>query len=122
MGDRGFRAEKVEVIAVSTRNRRVAAACAGAGIPVYRRRAQLVRAHPPDDLSSLLPDRSPPDPTSGSVRARSANGFDRTLVLAVWARTGLILLAIGVLPTAAVILSTVVAEAALVALMVTRLR
>jgi hypothetical protein len=122
MGDRGFRAEKVEITAVATRNRRVAAACAEAGIPVYRRRAQLVRAHPPDDLSSLLPDRAPADARSGSAGARSANGVDHTLVLAVWARTGLMVLAIGVLPTAAAIFSAVVAEAALVAMMVTRLR
>lgn len=58
MGERGFRAERARITAVVTRNRRVAAACALAGIAVYRRRRELLRDYPPEDLSSLLGDRS----------------------------------------------------------------
>ena len=54
MGDRGFRAERAQIIAVVTWNKRVAAACAEAGIAVYRRRRDLLRDYPPEDLSALL--------------------------------------------------------------------
>ena len=57
MGERGFRAERARITAVVTRNRRVTAACARAGIAVYRRRRDLLRDYPPDDLASLLGDR-----------------------------------------------------------------
>lgn len=68
MGERGFRAERARITAVVTRNRRVAAACDRAGIAVYRRRRDLLRDHPPDDLSSLLGDRPRCDPGSWWVR------------------------------------------------------
>jgi hypothetical protein len=58
MGERGFRAERAHIAAVVTRNRQVAAACSPAGIAVYRRRRDLLRDYPPEDLSSLLGDRS----------------------------------------------------------------
>jgi hypothetical protein len=56
MGERGS-VRKSRITAVVTRNRRVAAACTQAGIAVYRRRRDLLRDHPPDDLSALLGDR-----------------------------------------------------------------
>lgn len=127
MGERGFRAEKVRIRAVATRHRRVAAACAAAGIPVYRRRSDLVRDHPPEDLSALLgdgedardgdhPDEPDPDPPLPADRV------DRALVLAVWARTAFLALAVGLLPVAAAVLCVAVAELALVGLIIARLR
>ena len=61
MGDRGFRAEHAQIVAVVTWNKRVAAACEEAGIAVYRRRRDLVRDYPPEDLSALLDDPAAPD-------------------------------------------------------------
>jgi hypothetical protein len=135
MGERGFRAEKVRIRAIATRSRRVAAACEAAGIPVYRRRSDLVRDHPPEDLSALLgkdegdgegkgdrnrdgdhPDEPDPDPPLPADRV------DRALVLAVWARTAFLALAVGLLPVAAAVLCVAVAELALVGLIVARLR
>src|SRR5438034_746733 len=60
VGDRGFRAEQARIIAVVTRNRRLAAACAAAGIRVYRRRRDLMRDYPPDDGSGLRASNSKP--------------------------------------------------------------
>jgi hypothetical protein len=127
MGDRGFRAERVRIKAVATRNRRVAAACAKAGIAVYRRRGELIRDHPPEDLSSLLSDRSPPGGGDGDEPAEPdpplpADRVDRTLVMAVWARTAFLALAVGLLPVAAAVICVAVAELALVGLIVSRLR
>ena len=82
MGERGFRAERARIMAVVTRNRRVAAACARAGIAVYRRRRDLLRDHPPDDLSSLLGDR--PSCHPGPWWARWLVGVDQTCWLAAW--------------------------------------
>jgi hypothetical protein len=82
MGARGFRAERARITAVVTRNRRVAAACARAGIAVYRRRRDLLRDHPPDDLSSLLGDRPRCHP--GSWWVRWLAGVDQTCWLAAW--------------------------------------
>ena len=123
MGDRGFRAERVRIKAVATRNRRVAAACAKAGIAVYRRRGELIRDHPPEDLASLLGDRSPPeDEPADPDPPLPADGMDRTLVLAVWLRTAFLALAVGLLPVAAAVVCVAVAELALVGLIVSRLR
>jgi hypothetical protein len=123
MGERGFRAERVRIKAVATRNRRVAAACAKAGIAVYRRRGELIRDHPPEDMSSLLGDRSPPeDGPADPDPPLPANAMDRTLVLAVWLRTAFLALAVGLLPVAAAVVCVAVAELALVGLIVTRLR
>ena len=123
MGERGFRAERVRIKAVATRNRRVAAACAEAGITVYRRRGELIREHPPEDLSSLLGDRSPPEDESADPDPPlPADGMDRTLVLAVWLRTAFLALAVGLLPVAAAVVCVAVAELALVGLIVSRLR
>jgi uncharacterized protein YndB with AHSA1/START domain len=62
MGDRGYRAERARISAVVTRNRRLAAACAAAGVTVYGRRHDLLRDYPPDDLSGLLGANSTPEP------------------------------------------------------------
>jgi hypothetical protein len=125
MGERGFRAEKARVVAVVTRSRRVAAACAEAGITVYRRRRDLVRAHPPEDVSELIgvpEDEADEDGEEGGDRRRRTPGVDRTLVVAVWARTALMALAVAALPTVAGIVAAIVAEFALLALVTTRLR
>jgi hypothetical protein len=82
MGERGFRAERARITAVVTRNRRVAAACIRAGIAVYRRQRDLLRDHPPDDLSSLLGDRPRRDPGRSWVHWLA--GVDQTCWLAAW--------------------------------------
>jgi hypothetical protein len=82
MGELGFRAETARITAVVTRNRRVAAACTQAGIAVYRRRRDLLRDYPPDDLSSLLGDRSPWHPASRWVRWLAR--VDQALLFAAW--------------------------------------
>jgi hypothetical protein len=61
VGERGFRAQRARITAVLTCNRRLSAACAEAGIAVYRRRCDLVRDQPPEDVASLLDDRPAPD-------------------------------------------------------------
>lgn len=127
MGERGFRAEHARVVAVVTRSRRVAAACEEAGIAVYRRRRDLVRAYPPEDVSELI---GPPDEADAEGEAfqlglglgRRPPGMDRTLVAAVWARTALMALAVAALPTVAGIVAAIVAEFALLALVTARLR
>src|SRR5262249_61774805 len=57
-----YRAERARISAVVTRNRRLAAACAAAGVTVYGRRHDLLRDYPPDDLSGLLGANSTPEP------------------------------------------------------------
>ena len=124
MGERGFRAEHARVVAVVTRSRRVAAACTEAGITVYRRRRDLVRAYPPEDVSELIgpPEEEAEDEDLELGLRRRAPGVDRTLVAAVWARTALMALAVAALPTVAGIVAALVAEFALLALVTTRLR
>jgi hypothetical protein len=82
MGERGFRAERASVTAVVTRNRQVAAACTRAGIAVYRRRRDLLRDYPPDDLSSLLEDRGPCPPAPWW--ARWLGGWNHALWFGAW--------------------------------------
>ena len=60
MGDSGFRAQRARIVAVVTRNRRVASACTAAGIAVYRRRRELLEDYPRDDLTSLLGEQRSP--------------------------------------------------------------
>jgi hypothetical protein len=126
MGDHGFRAERVRIAAVVTRKRRVAAACAEAGIPVYRRRRDLLRDHPPQDLSTLLGDRSAtdllPPGAVGPLGGPPAHGFDQAVFLAVWARTALIALALIALPTVGAVATAVGAQLVLMILIATRLR
>ena len=77
MGDSGFRAQQARIVAVVTRNRRVASACAAAGIAVYRRRRELLEDYPRDDLTSLLGEqrhsrrsRLPTPPLAGYGNSR----------------------------------------------------
>lgn len=177
LGDRGFRAQKVRVAAVVTRSRRVAAACAEAGVEVFRSRRQLIRAYPPEDVSALVgppaddagdgsgdpldafghPVGGPgsafgvgaptalglapggvPVPPSGATAAQGGiagwlrrhrarrlpppPGMDRKLILAVWARTAVVAIAVAALPTPAGIISALAAEVVLIAVVATRLR
>jgi hypothetical protein len=122
MGERGFRAERATVTAVVTRNRRLAAACEAAGIAVYRRRRQLLRDHPPEDLSALLgPDHRPP-PRGVMPPVPWTAGFDGVVFLAVWARAAIIAVALVTLPTAPGVVAAIAAQVALLGLVVTRLR
>jgi hypothetical protein len=82
MGERGFRAERARITGVVTRNRRVTAACARAGIAVYRRRRDLLRDLPPEDLSSLLGDR--PSCHPGRWWDRWLAGVDQSCWLVAW--------------------------------------
>jgi hypothetical protein len=125
MGDRGFRAERMEITAIVTRKRHVAEACARQGIAVYRRRRDLLRDHPPEDPTSLIGER--PAPAEKDDRPRGAPqspfaGFDRALIAAVWARTAVVLLAAFLLPLAAMLFATFMAELGLIALILTRVR
>jgi hypothetical protein len=75
VADRGYRAERARISAVVTRNRRLAAACAAAGVTVYGRRHDLLRDYPPDDLSGFLGANSTPEPEG--PRQRRHDGSDR---------------------------------------------
>jgi hypothetical protein len=119
MCDRGFRAERARVTAVVTRKPRVAAACEQAGITVYRHRRDLLRDHPPEDVKALL-GAPPPEPDAD--RPARLDGFDRTLMLAIWVRTALLVLAPLALPVVAVLLVAAAAELALLTFVLTRLR
>ncbi|MFP3899778.1 MAG: hypothetical protein ACLFXM_02905 [Acidimicrobiia bacterium] len=126
MGERGFRAEQARITAVVTRNRRLAAACERAGVAVYRRRRDLLRDHPPEDLSSLLGGGAEPegatDPGGSGPHRPPATGFDGLVFLAVWGRAALIAAALVVLPTAPALVTAVVAQCALIGFITTRLR
>jgi hypothetical protein len=122
MGERGFRAERARIVAVVSRNRRLTAACEQAGIAVYRRRRDLVRDCPPEDLSALLGDPldcerpAPPAPPS------SLSGLDRFVLMAVCGRVAVIAAALAVLPTGPAVLTAIVAQVALLSLVAARLR
>lgn len=123
MGDRGFRAERARVTAIVTRRPRLAAACTRAGIKVYRRRRDLLREHPPDDVTALLgerPDPPPVEPAPTPPRTHLLDGFDRALLFAIWARTALLLLATFVLPVFGTLLFLALSELGLFALIVSR--
>jgi hypothetical protein len=122
MGERGFRAERARVTAVVTRNRRLATACEQAGIAVYRRRRDLLRHHPPEDVSSLLADGNGPEGRAITPQVASPSGFDGLLLLAVWARAALIAAALVALPTTPAVVAAVVAHVALIGLVATQLR
>jgi len=119
MGERGFRAETVKILAVVTRNRRVAAACAGAGISVYRRRRDLVRDYPPEDLSALLADTRAPAPPP-AVEPQAPFPFDWLACLAVWGRAALIAAALIALPTAPALIIALAAHFAVIGLIAAR--
>jgi hypothetical protein len=122
MGERGFRAETAKIAAVVTRNRRVTAACERAGIAVYRRRRDLLRDYPPEDLSSLLGDTQGPKPRARVPQVPSLAGFDGLVFFAAWGRAALIASALVVLPTAPALVTAVVAQVLLLGLIVARLR
>jgi hypothetical protein len=122
MGERGFRAERARIVAVVSRNRRLTAACEEAGIAVYRRRRDLVRDWPPEDLSGLLDDpvdREQPTPTP---RRPPLSGFDRLVLMAVLGRVALIATALAALPTGVAVLTVILAQVALLSLVAVRLR
>jgi len=83
MGDRGFRAQRAQIVAVVTRNHRIASACTAAGVAVYRRRRELLDDYPRDELTPLLGEQRP------SRRARLptppiAGHGNSTLFYALW--------------------------------------
>ncbi len=123
MGDSGFRAERAQIIAVVTRNRRVATACEAAGIAVYRRRRDLLRDYAPDDVSGLV-DRtaSAPERRRALSATRSARGFGVALWCAVWGRAAVVALIAIALPVTIAVFTAVVAELALILVIVARLR
>jgi hypothetical protein len=106
VGDSGFRAERAEIVAVVARRRHVVEACAAAGIAVYRRRRDLLRDYPPDDVSALVT----PDGASGvgdgwpsgsaSGPYGGALGWPRTLLALVCVRAALVAIMALVLPLA----------------------
>ena len=122
MGERGFRAERARIVAVVSRNRRLRAACEQAGIAVYRRRRDLVRDCPPEDLSALLgdpPDREQPGP---SPRSPSPLGFDWLVLTVVFGRVALIAAALVLLPAGAAVVAAVVANIAFLSLVAAHIR
>jgi hypothetical protein len=121
MGERGFRAETVKIVAVVTWNRRVATACARAGISVYRRRRDLVRDYPPEDLSALLADTHGPAPPP-AVAPQAPHLFDWLACLAVWGRAALIAAALLALPTAPALIVALAAHVAVIGLIAARVR
>ena len=124
MGDHGFRAEHAQVVAVVTWNKRIAAACEAAGIAVYRRRRDLLRDYPPDDLSALLddaPTTDEPAPRRGPTAAQN-RVFGLVLCSVVWARAAFVAIVAVALPVTVAVVTAVVAEIALLFLIVARLR
>ena len=122
MGERGFRAEKAQITAVVTRNRRVTAACAHAGIAVYRRRRDLLRDYPPEDLSSLLGDTQRPEPRAAAPQLPPPYGFGGLIFLSVWGRAALIASVLVALPTAPALVAAMVAQFALIGVIAARVR
>jgi hypothetical protein len=120
MGERGFRAQTVKIAGVVTRNRRVTTACIRAGIPVYRRRRDLLRDYPPEDLSSLLGDVPGHEPPPAAV-PQAPLLFDGLACLAVWGRAALVAAALVLLPTAPALTVALVAHFAVMGLIVARL-
>jgi hypothetical protein len=120
MGDRGFRAARARIVAVLTRNRRLAAACAAAGVTVYRRRRHLLRDHPPEDLSGLLAANSTPEPEGHKPSRQAAGRVGRVVWGVVWGRVALLALAAALLPVGVVLASAVLIEIGLFALVASR--
>ena len=111
MGDRGFRAQRARISAVVTRNRRLATACAAAGVAVYGRRRHLLRDYPPEDLSALLATNPTCGPEADATTRRMPGRFDRVLCVAVWGRAALLVLAATLLPAGALIARALLTEA-----------
>jgi hypothetical protein len=119
MGEQGFRAERARIAAVVTRSRRAAAACERAGVAIYRRRRDLLRDYPPDDVSSLLGDPPTPEPP---VAVPAPSNFDYFVLCTIWARTALITGALVALPSNAALVTAAAAQAAATGVVVHRLR
>jgi hypothetical protein len=121
MGERGFRSETARITAVVTRNRRLAAACERAGIAVYRSRRDLLRDHPPEDLSSLIGEPQGNEPWV-TARQVPSPGYDGLVFYALWGRAALIASALVALPTAPALVTVMLAQFLLIGLIVARLR
>ncbi|HEX6416878.1 MAG TPA: hypothetical protein VFZ77_00220 [Acidimicrobiales bacterium] len=123
MGERGFRAERARITAVATRSRRLAAACELAGIQVYRRRRDLVRDHPPEDLRALLGDPGEePAPRPPGPGTAGPAGWDAIVLAAVLARIGLIAGALVMLPAVPAVVAAIAAHVAVLTLVAARVR
>jgi hypothetical protein len=109
MGERGFRAGTVKIGGVVTRNRRVTTACTRAGIPVYRRRRDLLRDFPPEDPSSLLGDTHGSEPAPAAAPPVPLR-FDGLACLVVWGRAALVAAALVLLPTAPALMVALLAH------------
>jgi hypothetical protein len=122
MGERGFRAERARVVAVVTRNRRLCAACEAAGIAVYRNRRSLLRDYPPEDLRSLLGDRTAVGEEAHRDAAVPTTSVDhRMLFYAVCGRALTIALAALLLPGVIAAALIVAVEVLLIIMLATRL-
>jgi hypothetical protein len=119
MGEQGFRAQRATIAAVVTRSRRATAACERAGVAVYRRRRDLLRDYPPDDVSSLLGD--PPAPAAAAAVPAPGN-FDYFVLCTIWARSAVIAGALVALPSNTALVAAAAAQAAATGLVVRRLR
>jgi hypothetical protein len=122
MGERGFRAERARIVAVVTRNRRLADACDRAGVAVYRRRRDLLRDCPPEDLSALLGRPVEREQSVPSPHWPTLSAIDRVVLLAVFGRVALIAAALAVLPTGTAVLAAIMAQVLLMSLVAARLR
>jgi hypothetical protein len=109
VGERGFRAQRAEIVAVVARRRHVIDACEAAGIKVYRRRKDLLRDYPPDDVSALIAvddasefaeswPRPAPPPNGGATGGAGGFPWSRTLLALVCARAALAVFVVVVLP------------------------
>jgi fatty acid desaturase len=85
---------------------------------VYRHRRDLLREHPPEDLTSLLGEQAvnAREPEPERAKARRAN---RLLVVALCGRTAVIVAAALLLPWPVAVLAAIVAEIVLIMLIMT---
>src|SRR5262249_1407726 len=110
------------ITAVVTRNRRLAAECEAAGISVFRRRRELLREYPPDDVTALLPASTNPEPEAGAGSGRALDHFDRMVCATGWTRAPLLALSATTLPVGAVLAGAILTEAGLFAFVASRAR
>ncbi|HET9609855.1 MAG TPA: hypothetical protein VFP06_09610 [Acidimicrobiales bacterium] len=125
MGERGFRAERARIVAVVSRNRRLTAACERAGIAVYRRRRDLVRELPPEDLSPLLGDRAGVEQQGHPAvppQVPPPTGFDRLVLAVAFGRMALVAAALVALPTAPAVVVAIAAHLALLGVIAVHVR
>jgi hypothetical protein len=120
MGDRGFRAERARISALVTRNRRLAGACEAVGIRVYRRRRDLLRDYPPDDVSVLVSASSKPEADVGAISGRGPDRFDHVVCAAVCGRAALLALGAAALPVGPLLAGAILTEVGLFAFVASR--